>query len=163
VTGAVPDGWFSEPPEVVVDVTRYHLGRVAGADVADDPTEARSGRGAGRPDQPVREDTREDRIRVARQIEHRYQRKVACGVRCGDTSELYTHLAAPVMTRLRQPERQILDRWSTPRGTVPLGGARLVREAGRATHEDGSPTCARAMTKVDELRRQGPDYRLTES
>jgi hypothetical protein len=30
-------------------------------------------------------------------------------VRVGDRTELFTHVAAPAMTRLRQPERLVLD------------------------------------------------------
>jgi hypothetical protein len=94
---------------------------------------------------------------VARQVEHRYQRKVAWGIRCGGTSQLFTHLSAPVMTRLRQPERQVLDT------LVDAGVARSRSEAlawcvklvGEHTTE-WLTDLREAMTKVDELRRQGP-------
>jgi hypothetical protein len=159
VAGAVPDGWFVERPEVVIDRDEIIIwGRLPEASLGDDATEAdRAAAQAGRISQ-FREDTRDDRIRVARQIEHRYQRKVAWGIRCGDTNELFTHLAAPVMTRLRQPERQILDT------LVDAGVARSRSEAlawcvklvGRHT-EDWLSELRTAMTKVDELRRQGPE------
>jgi hypothetical protein len=159
VTGAVPDGWFTERPEVVVDRDEIIIwGRLAEPDLGEEATDAdRAAAQAGRISQ-YREDTREDRIRVARQIEHRYQRKVAWGVRCGDTSELFTHLAAPVMTRLRQSERQVLDT------LVDAGVARSRSEAlawcvklvGQHT-QDWLGDLRAAMTKVDELRRQGPD------
>ncbi len=54
-------------------------------------------------------DTKERRIAIAREAEHRFDRKVAWGVAVGEGTELFTHLAVPVMTRLRQPERQVLD------------------------------------------------------
>jgi hypothetical protein len=158
VTGAVPDGWFIEPPEVVVDRDEIIIwGRLPEPDLAAEATDAdRAAAQSGRIAQ-FRENTREDRIRVARQVEHRYQRKVAWGARCGPTAELYTHLAAPVMTRLRQPERQVLDT------LVDAGVARsrsdalawCVRLVGEHTEEwlEGLRT---AMTKVDELRKQGP-------
>jgi hypothetical protein len=159
VTGAIPDGWFIERPEVVVDRDEIIIwGRVAEPDLGADATDAdRAAAQAGRINQ-FREDTRDDRIRVARQIEHRYQRKVAWGVRSGDTAELFTHLAAPVMTRLRQPERQVLDT------LVDAGVARSRSEAlawcvklvGQHT-QDWLGELRTAMTKVDELRRQGPD------
>src|SRR5829696_3049415 len=66
--------------------------------------EAAAGRAAG-----FREDTRERRMGVAREAEHRFDRKVAWGVRIDDSTVLFTHLATPVMTRLRQPERLVLD------------------------------------------------------
>ena len=105
-----------------------------------------------------REDTRDDRIRVALQVEHRYQRKVSWGVRCGDTQDLFTHLSAPVMTRLRQPERLVLDT------LVDAGVARSRSEALAwcvklvGEHTDDWLTELRdAMTKVEDLRRRGPN------
>ena len=159
ITGATPDGWFTEPPQVVIDRDEIIIwGRLAEPDLAADATDAdRAAARAGRINQ-FREDTRDDRIRVARQVEHRYQRKVAWGLRCGGTEELFTHLAAPVMTRLRQPERQVLDT------LVDAGVARSRSEALAwcvklvGQHSDEWLTDLRqAMTKVDELRRQGPN------
>ncbi|MEU7750298.1 hypothetical protein [Micromonospora sp. NPDC049171] len=159
ITGAIPDGWFSEPPQVVIDRDEIIIwGRLPEPYLADDATDAdRTAAQAGRIHQ-FREDTRDDRIRVARQAEHRYQRKVGWGIRCGDTAQLFTHLAAPVMTRLRQPERQILDT------LVDAGVARsrsealawCVRLVGRHT-DDWLSQLRQAMTTVDDLRRQGPD------
>jgi hypothetical protein len=48
-------------------------------------------------------------MKIAREAEHRFERKVSWGVRVGDHAELWTHVAAPVMTRLRQPQRLVLD------------------------------------------------------
>jgi hypothetical protein len=159
ITGAVADGWFTEPPQVVIDRDEIIIwGRLAEPDLPAEATDAdRAAAQAGRINQ-FREDTREDRIRVARQVEHRYRRKVAWGLRCGDSRELFTHLAAPVMTRLRQPERQVLDT------LVDAGVARSRSEAlawcvklvGEHT-DDWLTELRQAMTKVDELRRQGPN------
>jgi hypothetical protein len=158
ITGAVSDGWFTGPPEVVIDRDEIIIwGRLPEPELGADATDAdKAAAQAGRISQ-FREDTRDDRIRVARQVEHRYQRKVAWGVRCGGTSELFTHLSAPVMTRLRQPERQVLDT------LVDAGVARsrsealawCVRLVGEHTTE-WLTDLREAMTKVDELRRQGP-------
>ena len=159
ITGATPDGWFIEPPQVVIDRDEIIIwGRLPEPSLGDDATEAdRAAAQAGRINQ-FREDTRDDRIRVARQVEHHYQRKVSWGVRCGATAEIFTHLAAPVMTRLRQPERQVLDT------LVDAGVARSRSEALAwcvklvGQHPDEWLTDLRqAMTKVDELRRQGPN------
>ncbi|GAB1693750.1 hypothetical protein [Krasilnikovia sp. M28-CT-15] len=159
ITGAVPDGWFTEPPQVVIDRDEIIIwGRLPVPELAADATDAdRAAAQTGRIHQ-FREDTREARIRVAQQVEHRYQRKVAWGARCGDAEQLYTHLAAPVMTRLRQPERQVLDT------LVDAGVARsrsealawCVRLTGQHT-EEWLAGLRDAMTRVDELRRQGPD------
>ena len=52
-------------------------------------------------------------MEIAREAEHRYDAKVSWGVVLGEGddqhSELWTHVAAPVMTRLRQPQRLVLD------------------------------------------------------
>ncbi|WP_067504680.1 hypothetical protein [Actinoplanes sp. TFC3] len=158
ITGAVSDGWFTEPPQVVIDRDEIIIwGRVNAPELSAEATDAdKAAAQAGRINQ-FREDTRDDRIRVARQIEHRYQRKVAWGVRCGDTNELFTHLSAPVMTRLRQPERQVLDTLvdagvARSRSEALAWCVRLVGE-----HTDEWLTGLRdALTKVEDLRRQGP-------
>jgi hypothetical protein len=105
-----------------------------------------------------REQTREERMAIAAEAQARYGRKVAWGARIGSTSMLFTHLAAPVMTRLRQPERQVLDT------LVDAGVARSRSEAlawavklvGRHTDEWLAHLRA-AMSEVDKLRAQGPD------
>lgn len=79
------------------------------------------------------------------------------GVRAGEERILFTHLAVPVMTRLRQPERQVLDT------LVDAGVARSrsdalawsVRLVGEHTDEWLSKLRA-AMTAVDDLRAEGP-------
>ena len=159
VTGAIPDGWFTEPPQVVIDRDEIIIwGRLPVPELAGEATDAdRAAAATGRIHQ-FREDTRDARIRVAQQVEHRYQRKVAWGIRCGDANELFTHLSAPVMTRLRQPERQVLDT------LVDAGVARsrsealawCVRLVGEHT-EEWLTDLRDAMTKVEDLRRRGPD------
>src|SRR4029078_9853315 len=59
--------------------------------------------------QGFREDTREQRMRIADETEQRTGRKVAWGAVGGDERRVFTTLAVPVMTRLRMPERQVLD------------------------------------------------------
>ncbi|GAB3800876.1 hypothetical protein [Micromonospora zhanjiangensis] len=159
VAGAVPDGWFAEPPRVVVDRDEILIvGRLGAPTLAEDATAAdRSAAEAGRISQH-REDTREQRIKIAQQLEHRYQRKVAWGAECGDSRELFTNLSVPVMTRLRQPERQVLDT------LVDAGVARsrsdalawCVRLVGEHTG-DWLTELRGALGAVDELRRRGPD------
>jgi hypothetical protein len=56
-----------------------------------------------------REDTRERRMRIAQEAQHRFGRKVSWGAQCGDVRRLYTTLSVPAMTRLRMPERRVLD------------------------------------------------------
>ena len=105
-----------------------------------------------------REDTRERRIEIARELEHLSGKKVSWGVRVGDRQTLFTHLAAPVMTRLRQPERQVLDT------LVDAGVARsradalawCVRLVGEHA-ESWLGELREAMTEVDKLRAKGPE------
>ena len=157
IAGLVPDDWFTEPPEVTVDreeivvVGRLSEPAVTGSDA--DRAAAESGRIT-----QFRETTRERRIALARQIEHRYQRKAAWGAVCGGTRQLFTTLAAPVMTRLRQPERRVLDT------LVDAGVARsrsealawCVRLVGKHTQQ-WLDEFRDALSAVDELRRRGPE------
>lgn len=159
ITGAIPDGWFTEPPETVIDRDEIVIwGRLPSPELAATATAAdRAAAETGRINQH-REDTRDHRIRIAQQVEHRYRRKVSWGARCGDTTELFTHLSAPVMTRLRQPERRVLDT------LVDSGVARSRSEAlawcVRLVGEHSTEWLSElrtAMGAVDELRKRGPN------
>ena len=108
--GRLPEGLFEELADVIVDREEItvigQIGAPSTNDGADD-AERRAmieGRIA-----EFRERTREDRITIAREAERRYDRKVSWGVECGGIRALFTTVSAPVMTRLRQPERQVLD------------------------------------------------------
>ena len=48
-----------------------------------------------------REDTRDQRVRIAEEAEGQFGRIVSWGARCGDTLEMFTSASVPVMTRLR--------------------------------------------------------------
>ncbi|MDO9379024.1 MAG: hypothetical protein Q7T56_09245 [Nocardioidaceae bacterium] len=152
VQGRLPDDWFIEPVTVEVDREEVLVrGRVAppgdGSDGAAE--EGRISR--------FREDTREARIRVARELEQRFGRKVAWAVDCGGTSRTFTALSVPVMTRLRQPERLVLDT------LVAAGVARsrsdalgwCVRLVGRHA-DDWLAELREAMTTVEQVRERGP-------
>jgi hypothetical protein len=158
ITGRLPDGWFTEAPELTVDREEILVvGRVPAPEIAEGASESdRAAAEAGRITR-FREETRDARIRIAREAEHRYGRKVAWGARSGDTQQLFTTASVPVMTRLRQPERQVLDT------LVDAGVARSRSEAlawcvklvGLHTHDwlDGLRD---AMGEVDRLRAEGP-------
>jgi len=157
--GRLPDEWFTEPAEVVVDREEITvvgtLAAPAGVEgEADGPAAAEAARGRI---SRFREDTRDRRISIAREAEHRFGRKVAWGAQCGEQRVLFTHLAVPVMTRLRQTERTVLDT------LVESGVARsradalawCVRLVGQHT-EDWLEQLREAMTSVERLRDQGP-------
>jgi hypothetical protein len=88
---------------------------------------------------------------------HRYGRSIAWGVEVGDTTSLFTNLSVPVMTRLRQPERLVLDT------LVDSGVARSRSDALAwcvklvADHADEWLRDLRdAMQAVESVRQQGP-------
>jgi hypothetical protein len=158
LAGRLPGDWFVEPVAVVVDREEITvLGRLAEPDLAADATDdqrhaARRGRARA-----FREDTRDARIGIAEEIERRDGRKVAWAVRVGEETVRFTHLAVPVMTRLRQPERQVLDT------LVASGVARsradalawCVRLVGEHTTEWLDQLRA-ALAAVDEVRGREP-------
>ncbi|HST67184.1 MAG TPA: hypothetical protein VLM05_18550 [Mycobacteriales bacterium] len=163
-SGRLPDGWFTGSPEVTVDRDEILIVGTLEAPGVEGDAAAVSAAEAGRISR-FREDTRDERIAIAQEAEHRYGRKVAWGAQAGGTRQLFTTLSAPVMTRLRQPERQVLDT------LVGAGVARsrsealawCVRLVGEHT-EDWLSGLREAMSEVDRLRAQGPDGpRPTES
>src|SRR5947208_2624925 len=108
--GRLPDDWFVGAPDVSSDREEILVvGTVAEPDYpqgADDAAKAAAQRARI---QRFREDTRDQRMRIADEAEHRTGRKVAWGARCGPEERIFTNIAVPVMTRLRMPERQVLD------------------------------------------------------
>lgn len=161
IRGRLPENWFTDTPEVTVDREEVLIVGTLPAlaeKFADDDT-GRADRAAAEAGRIARfrEQTREERIEVARQAEHRYQRKVAWGARIGDTEELFTTLSVPVMTRLRQPERVVLDTLvdagvARSRSDALAWAVRLVGEHADEWLEE----LRTAMAKVDELRGRGP-------
>ena len=113
--GRLPDGWFAEPAEVVVDREEISVVGTLPAPEAvraeggeDDAAEATRAAAEGRIKR-FREQTRDQRIEIAREAEQRFRRKVAWGASCAGFDEMFTTLSVPVMTRLRQSERRVLD------------------------------------------------------
>jgi hypothetical protein len=156
--GRIPGGWFSEPVSVTVDRDEILvMGTLSPPDVGEDLSEdaqrvARSSRIAG-----YRGETREQRIAIAREAEHRFDRKVSWGVRCGDVETVFTTASVPVMTRLRLPERSVLD-------TLIDGGlarsrsealAWCVRLVGK-NEEAWINQLKEAMEHVAKVRGEGP-------
>lgn len=157
--GRIPNEWTTTAaPSIVVDreeitVTITAETPALAAEATDaDRAEAVEGRITG-----FREDTRDQRMAIARDAEHRFQRKVAWAVTVGERTELFTHVAAPVMTRLRQPERLVLDTLvaanvARSRADALAWCVRLVGQ-----HTDEWLTELRdAMTAVDDVRAKGP-------
>jgi hypothetical protein len=157
--GRLPPEWFEESPEITVDREEITLvGRLSPPTLAADASAGERAAAAAGRIKAFREETRQRRIEMAREAEHRFGRKVAWGAVCGERRELFTHLAVPVMTRLRQPERAVLDT------LVQAGVARsrsdalawCVRLVGKHT-DDWLTDLRAAMEQVARVRAQGPD------
>jgi hypothetical protein len=155
-SGRLPDGWFTGAPTVTVDRDEILVVGTLEAPAVEGDAAATGAAEAGRISR-FREDTRDERIAIALEAEQRYGRKVAWGAQAGGTRQLFTTLSAPVMTRLRQPERQVLDT------LVSAGVARsrsealawCVRLVGQ--HEDDwLAELRQAMESVADVRAKGP-------
>jgi hypothetical protein len=157
--GRLPEDLFEELAELTVDREEITvIGRIPEPRLAEGASDAEREAALQGRIQEFRERTRESRIEVAREAEHRFRRKVSWGVECGGERALFTHVAAPVMTRLRQPERQVLD-------TLIAGGVARSRSDALAwcvrlvqRHTDDWLTELRdSLEHVQRVRAQGPD------
>ena len=156
VAGRVPADWYQGSPEVSVDREEIVVvGSLKEAKV-DGGDDAQKAAAAGRVKQH-REDTREKRMQISKEAEHRFERPISWGVKIGEKTYLFTHLSIPVMTRLRQKERAVLD------SLVDAGVARSRSEAVAwcirlvDQHESDWLTELReAMSKVAQVRSGGP-------
>ena len=153
--GRLPDGWFTGPAEITLDRDEITVvGTLPEPEVGEgDAGAARAGRISR-----FREETREQRMAIADAAQERYGRSVAWGAACGDVTEVFTNVSVPVMTRLRQPERLVLDT------LVDAGVARsrsealvwAVRLVGRHA-EEWLGELREAMASVEEVRARGPE------
>jgi hypothetical protein len=156
VAGRIPQDWFEGAPEVTVDreeilvVGALKQAKVEGND------DAQKAAAAGRIKQ-YREDTREKRMAISNEAGRRFERPISWGVKYGDKTFLFTHMSIPVMTRLRQKERMVLDSLvdagvARSRSEAVAWCVRLVEE-----HEgDWLKELREAMSKVAQVRSGGP-------
>jgi hypothetical protein len=157
--GRLPEDWFTAAPTVTVDREEILvIGELAEPETpADADDTAKRSAALGRITR-FREQSREARMQIADEAEARYGRKIAWGAGIGENRVLFTHLAVPVMTRLRQNERRVLDT------LVDSGVARSRSEAlawcvklvGEHT-DDWLANLRQAMSEVDKLRAEGPE------
>src|ERR1700722_3131425 len=155
-TGRLPAGWFTTAPAINADREEITIvGALPDPEAgAADAERAAAAEGRIR---RFREETRARRVEIAREAEHRFRRKVSWGVTCGPVTEMFTTLSVPVMTRLRQSARRVLDT------LVDAGVARSRSDAlawcVRLTGENADAWLARlrdALRHVEEVRDQGP-------
>ena len=158
LAGALPDGWFTAAPSITVDreeilvegsLPDVELPAGASDDASRTAREARIGR--------WREETRGERMRIADELERRWGRKAAWAASIEDVRVAFTSLSIPVMTRLRQADRLVLDT------LVAAGVARSRSEAlawcVRLVGRNEAAWIAQlrdAITAVERVRAEGP-------
>jgi hypothetical protein len=157
-TGRLPAGWFTTAPAIDADREEITIvGTLPDPETEAGASEAERAAAAEGRMRRFREETRARRVEIAREAEHRFRRKVSWGVTCGGQSDMFTTLSVPVMTRLRQPERRVLD-------TLVEGGVARSRSDALAwcvrlvgQHEDSWLAELRtALRRVEEVRSGGP-------
>jgi hypothetical protein len=107
-----------------------------------------------------REDTRQARMAIHEEAEGRFGRSVAWGAVSGETKRVFTNLAVPVLTRLRQPERLVLDTLvdagvAGSRSEALAWSVRLVGD----NQEEWISRLRDALSSVEEAREAGPGGR----
>ncbi len=157
--GRIPPGWFTGAPEVRADREEILVvGDLSEPELpADANEEARAAAGSARIG-GFREDTRGQRMRIAEEAQHRFRRKVSWGARCGGEERLFTSLSIPAMTRLRMPEREVLD-------TLVDAGVARSRSHALAwcvglvaqKQDEWLRDLREALTHVEKVRAEGPE------
>jgi len=156
--GRIPQGWFKGVPEVRLDREEiWIIGALPDVETGKDMTPdgvaaARDGR-----IKEFRERTREERIAISDEAQRRFGRVASWGVKIGDSEQMFTHLALPVMTRLRLPERDILDLLinsgvARNRAHALAWCVRLVER----NQKEWLGELREAIAKVGQVRQQGP-------
>jgi hypothetical protein len=154
--GRLPKDWYTGTPEVRMDEDEIWvvgtLPEVPGSGGADAASAARQGA-----IQRHREETREQRVKIADEARQRFKRNLAWGARIGDQVLIFTHMAIPVATRLSLPEREVLD--TLVRSGVARTRAHALAWCVRlvAKNESGwIGELKEALSKVGDVRAQGP-------
>ena len=157
----MPADWFTGAADVTLDREEIMVvGALADPETRAQATEVERSEAVEGRIRRFREDTRDQRIRIAREAEHKFGRQVSWGVTCGGRTVMFTTLSVPVMTRLRQPQRLVLDT------LVDAGVARSRSEALAwcvklvGEHEDSWLAELReALRRVQQVRSEGPAAR----
>jgi hypothetical protein len=156
--GRLPADWFVGAPEVGADREEILVvGTLSDPELPEGsaPETAAAARLA-RID-GFREDTRERRMRIAEEAQYRFGRRVSWGAQCGDVRKLYTTVSVPAMTRLRMPERRVLDTLvdagvARSRSHALAWCVRLVSDK----QDEWLKDLRDALTAVERVREEGP-------
>jgi hypothetical protein len=156
--GRLPTDWFPAAPDVQADREEILVvGVLAEPELPADATPETAGAARASRIAGFREDTRGQRMRIADEAQHRFGRTVSWGATCGDQTELFTTLSVPAMTRLRMPERRVLDTLvesgvARSRSHALAWCVRLVAER----QDDWLKDLRSALEHVERARAEGP-------
>src|SRR5687767_14247393 len=89
--GRLPDGWFTGPPKVDADSEEILVvGTIEDVELGADATDDAKAAGRLARIKRFREETREQRMRIADEAESQFGRKVSWGASCGGERRLFT-------------------------------------------------------------------------
>ena len=157
--GRLPGEWFVGEPELIIDRDEILIvGALSDVELEKDASDdARTAARSARIDR-FREETRDQRVRIAAEAQQRFGRIVSWGAESGGARKLFTTAGVPVMTRLRLPDRAVLDTLmdagiARTRSEALAWCVRLVsRNQGEWLQE-----LRDAFTQVEKVRNSGPD------
>lgn len=157
-TGRIPSEWFKSKPEISADRDEVVVvGELPDVKLEAGATEQELGAAREGRIKQFREDTREQRMKIADDVTDKWGRQLSWGVKIAGEITMFTHLSVPVMTRLRLEHRLTLDT------LVDAGVAR--------TRSDALAWCVRLVAKnqdawlrdlreafnhVEKIRAKGP-------
>jgi hypothetical protein len=158
IIGRLPGSWFEQAPTVTIDQDEVLIiGRLLAPELGNEADAAATAAAEDGRITRFREETREERMTIAREGQHLFGRAFSWGAEIGETRHIFTNLSIPVMTRLRQPERGVLDT------LVDSGVARsrsdalawCVKLVG-TNADEWLLKLRKAMESVETIRREGP-------
>jgi hypothetical protein len=156
--GRLPADWFVGPAEVRSDREEILVvGTLSDPELPEGASaEASAAARLARID-GFREDTRQRRMRIAQEAQHRFGRRVSWGAQCGDARKPFTTVSVPAMTRLRMRERRVLDTLvesgvARSRSHALAWCVRLVAER----QDEWLKDLRQALTHVEKVREAGP-------
>jgi len=156
LTGRLPKDWFSSGPEVRMDEDEiWVIGTLPEVQTTGGEEAAKAAREGAI--QRFRETTRDERIKIADEARQKFGKNLAWGAKIGDQTALFTHMAVPVMTRLRLPEREVLD--TLVRSGVARSRSHALAWCVRLVAKNESSWINElkdALSKVGDVRSQGP-------
>jgi hypothetical protein len=157
--GRLPDGWYTGPAEVTVDDDEILVvGTLPDLELEKGTSDEDRRTAEAARIQRFREDTRDERVRIAEEAQGSFARIVSWGANVGGSTQQFTTASVPVMTRLRIDDRQVLDT------LIDAGVARSRSEAlawcVRLVGQNEASWIAElreAFEKVERVRAKGPD------